>query len=224
MRFSVIIPTLNEAPTIEQQINYIKSLDKNVEIIISDGGSNDNTVEIAKKQGAKIIKSKPGRGTQQRTGAKKATGDILLFLHADTILPRVAFSILTRYFDDPSKLVATFKIHFHPPFMILRLIAVFTRFDTVITKFGDQCIVIRRSFYNQIGGFPDIPLFEDVNLLDRARRYTRIGSIPGVVVSSTRRFKRNGALRQLIWNAWLILLYYIGRSPDKLASMYKINL
>lgn len=224
MRFSVIIPTLNEAPTIGQQINYIKSLDQNVEIIISDGGSSDNTVEIVKKQGAKMIKSKPGRGTQQRAGAKKAKGDILLFLHADTILPRNAFSILNRYFDDPSNLVATFKIHFHPPFLILRLISVFTRFDTVITKFGDQCIVIRRSFYNQLGGFSDIPLFEDVYLLDRARKCTRVGSIPGIVVSSTRRFKRNGVLRQLIWNAWLVLLYYLGRAPDKLAEMYRISL
>lgn len=224
MRFSVIIPTLNEAPTIGQQINYIKSLNQNVEIIISDGGSTDNTAEIAKKQGAKVIESKPGRGTQQRAGAKTAKGDILLFLHADTVLPRDAFSIIPRFFDDPSNLVATFKINFHPPFLILRLIEIFTRFDTIITKFGDQCIVIRQSFYNQIGGFPDIPLFEDVYLLDRARKHTRVGSIPSTVVSSTRRFKRNGALKQLIWNAWLVLLYYLGRPPDRLAEMYRISL
>lgn len=224
MRFSIVIPTLNEAAIIKQQITLIQSLTESTEIIIADGGSSDDTIQIANSLGAKIIKSKPGRGTQLRAGAEKATGEILVFLHADTVLPRNAFTVIADHFREPDNLIATFRIHFHPPFLILRLISVFTRFDTVITKFGDQCIVIRHDFYTRIGGFPDWPLFEELCLLDNARKHTTIRSLPATVVSSSRRFRRNRVLRQLIWNAWLILLFYAGRSPERLAEMYRRKL
>lgn len=224
MRFSVVIPTLNEAAIIKQQIRYIRGLNESAEIIVADGGSSDETVQIAKNCRAKIVQSKPGRGTQLKAGAMAASGDILVFLHADTTLPSDAFIVMGNFFSRHDNLIATFRVHFHPPFLILRLISVFTRFDTVITKFGDQCIVIRRDLYDYLGGFSDWPLFEDLYLLDKARKHTTIRSLPRIVVSSSRRFKRNGVIRQLIWNAWLILLYYNGSLPEKLSEMYRRKL
>lgn len=224
MRFSVVIPTLNEATIIEQQIIQIRRLNKSAEIIVADGGSSDETVQLAEKHRAKVIHSRAGRGTQLRTGAEAASGDILVFLHADTVLPGDAFNVMTDFFSRGKNLIATFRIHFYPPYLILRMISSFTRFDTIITKFGDQSIVIKRSFYDHIGGFPDYPLFEDIYLLENARKHTSIRSLPSYVISSSRRFKRNGVARQLIWNAWLVLLYYAGWSPDKLSEMYRRKL
>lgn len=224
MRFSVIIPTLNEEKNIEKQIEHIKRINPNAEIIVSDGGSTDKTIQIAEKKGVKVIKSQPGRGTQQRTGAMEAASEILLFLHADTRLPDNAFEQIERIFEDPSCLIATFRIRFYPQFTILRMVSIFSRFDTLITRFGDQCIIVRRSFYDFLGGFPEWMLFEDINLLEKARKYTRIRSIPSCVVTSSRRFQRNGVIRQLFWNAWLVLLYHLGRSPSRLAEMYRRRL
>lgn len=224
MRFSVIIPTFNEEENIETQIQYIKALNGDAEIIVVDGGSSDNTVRLAQRNKVKVLKSEPGRGTQLRVGASEASNEILLFLHADSRLPVDAFQQIRQFFSDSGCLMATFRISFSPTYLLLRVVSLFTRFDTLITRFGDQCIVTRRCFYDHIGGFPEWRLFEDVYLLERAREYTTIRSMPSMVVSSSRRFKRNGVFRQLVWNAWIILLYRFGWSPDKLAEMYRREL
>ena len=224
MEFSVIIPTLNEENIIEKQITHIRKLNPETEIIIADGGSQDATVQIAKQNGAKITYSKPGRGTQQKSGAKKASNEILLFLHADTWLPTNAFTQIEQHFSNPTLLIATFRISFYPQRTLLKIISPFSRYDTFITRFGDQCIVIRREFYEHIGGFPELKLFEDIYLLEKARKYTQIHSIPSQVVTSSRRFQKNGVLKQLLWNTWLILLYLLGRNPEKLAEMYRKKL
>jgi rSAM/selenodomain-associated transferase 2 len=220
MRFSVIIPTLNEENHIERQIKHINKLNPETEIIIVDGGSQDATMKIAKQNGTKVIHTRPGRGTQQRAGGKIARNDILLFLHADTRLPDNVFTLIKQNFSDPTCIIATFRISFYPQHNLLKIISLFSRYDTPFTRFGDQCIVIRRDFYTHIGGFPEWKLFEDINLLEKARKYTQINSIPSQVVTSSRRFQKNGVLKQLLWNTWLILLYYLGRDPEKLAEMY----
>lgn len=224
MKYSIVIPTINEEHRIGKQIRYIRRLKKECEIIVVDGGSSDKTIEIAKKAGVTVICSKQGRGTQLKAGAEASSGDIFVFLHTDTKLPSNAFSILQKFFEIQDNLIATFRINFQPPYFLLKIVSVFVRFDTFLTKFGDQSITIRNSFYKQLGGFPDWPLFEDVYIFNQARKYTKIHTLPGVVQSSSRRFKKNGVLRQLIWNAWLIFLYYNGRSPEKLSRMYKRNL
>lgn len=224
MRFSVIIPTINEEENIETQIQYIKALNGDVEIIVVDGGSSDNTVRLALRNRVRVLYSKPGRGTQLRVGASEASNEILLFLHADSRLPVDAFQKIRQFFSDSSCLMATFRISFSPTYLLLRVVSLFTKFDTLITRFGDQCIVTRRWFYDHIGGFPEWRLLEDVYLLEKAREYTTIRSMPSMVVSSSRRFKRNGVFRQLVWNAWIILLYLFGWSPDKLAEMYRREL
>ncbi len=221
-RFSVIIPTLNEEKNIFGLVQ--KLVREGVEVIVADGGSVDKTIEVARRAGAKVVESGSGRGIQCNAGAKVASGDILLFLHADTMLPNLVFEKLAVFFSDPRRMVGTFMIRFTPSQWLLDLISVFSRFDSVFTRFGDQCIVIRRGFFNHICGFPDWSLFEDVNILQKSRLLTVVHSLPGRVTSSSRRFMRNGVVRQLVWNAWLLFLYLLGRSPVKLAEMYQRSL
>jgi rSAM/selenodomain-associated transferase 2 len=220
MKFSVIIPALNEGERIGGLVLGLKKQSEDIEVIVVDGGSQDETREEAIAAGATVLDSERGRGNQCNAGAMVATGDILLFLHADTSLPQDSFKKLETFFSVPSHNIGTFKISFKPVNWLLDFISWFSNFDTIFTRFGDQCIVLRRRLLEAIGGFPDWPLFEDLRLLQKARRVTKIHSLPGSVETSSRRFLENGVVRQLLWNAWLITLYLLGKSPERLAAMY----
>ena len=198
----------------------VKSLLK-AEIIIVDGGSTDSTKEICEKEHVKIISSPKGRGTQFRIGAQTASNNCLLFLHADTRLPQDTSTKLSEFFSKPEKKIGAFTIKFKPSYFVLDLISAASRYDSFLTSFGDQCIFIRREFYEEIGGFPDWPLFEDVKMFQKARKVTKVHKIRGPVISSSRRFKRNGVISQLSLNTWLILLYHWGVHPRELVKHYR---
>lgn len=223
MKFSVIIPTLNEAKFIRTTIQHIRDLDESAEIIIADGESSDETVQLCQKAKVDVEFAKRGRGSQCNTGAAKASGDVLLFLHADTFLPENAFELMTNYFSDHNIQIGTFRLAFDSRNAMLRFYCSFTKFDSMFTRFGDQCIVIRKSFFNEIGGFPDWPLFEDVHLLRLARRRTKIISFPSKVITSARRFVTRGIIRTQILNGFLLLLYLFGVSPILLANWYAVR-
>jgi rSAM/selenodomain-associated transferase 2 len=223
MKFSVIIPTLNEAKFIRTTIQRIRDLDETVEIVIADGESSDETVRLCQKATVNVEFAKRGRGSQCNTGAAKASGDVLLFLHADTFLPENAFELMTNYFSDHNIQIGTFRLAFDSQNAMLRFYCSFTKFDSMFTRFGDQCIVIRKSFFNEIGGFPDWPLFEDVHLLRLARRQTKIISFPLKVITSSRRFVARGIIRTQILNGFLLLLYLFGVSPILLANWYAVR-
>jgi rSAM/selenodomain-associated transferase 2 len=220
MKFSVIIPTLNEAAFIEPTIQRIRDLNGSAQIIIADGGSSDETVQLCQKAESEVVCSQLGRGSQCNAGADKASGDILLFLHADTLLPENTFELLCDYFSNEQINIGTFRLSFDSPNPILRFYCAFTKFDSIFTRFGDQCIVVRKSFFYEIGGFPDWPLFEDVHLLRLARLRTSVISFPSPVITSARRFKRRGIIRTQIFNGFLLLLYLFGVSPVLLANWY----
>jgi hypothetical protein len=148
-------------------------------------------------------------------------GSILIFLHADTTLPHEAFVVLNNIFADPKVKIGTFRLRFDNDNWFLRVCGYLTRFDSILTRFGDQCIVVRRNFFDELGGFPEWPLFEDVDFLRRARRRTRIHSFPAEVLTSAHKFKKNGPIRQQIKNGSLILKYLAGVSPEKLAMEYR---
>lgn len=219
--FSVIIPTLNEAARVRRTIRHVRELYPAVEIIVVDGGSGDGTVEQSLREGAKVVESCCGRGNQCNAGARQASGEILLFLHADTSLPNRAFDLLTRCFNNPQTQIGTFRLKFDRDKWILGVYAYFSCFDSIFTRFGDQCIVVRRAFFEEIGGFPEWPLFEDVHFLRRARKHTRIVSFPSAVSTSARRFIKIGIIRTQLINGWLILKYLCGVSPEKLAEQYR---
>jgi rSAM/selenodomain-associated transferase 2 len=220
-KFSVIIPSFNEAARIEKAIQCVLLWNRRTQVIVADCGSSDDTASIARCAGVEVIESNPGRGVQCNAGAKRATGDVFVFLHADTIVPLKAFELLERFFENGDVQVGTFRLAFDENRWLLRAYAAFTRFDTLLTRFGDQCIVIRKSFFEELGGFPDWPLFEDVHLLRMARRRTRIHSFPARVTTSARRFTKTGLVRTQMINGWLMLQYLLGVSPVKLAGQYQ---
>jgi rSAM/selenodomain-associated transferase 2 len=219
--FSVIIPVLNEERRIGACIENIRVLSPRAQIIVVDGLSRDKTAEIAQNLGVLVCSSDPGRGTQSNQGAKRAKGEILVFLHVDTKLPEGSFDFLKERFADPKLQIGTFRMRFDRDHWFLGLCGFMTQFDSVWTRFGDQCIVVRKSFFEEISGFPDWPLFEDVEFLRRARRKTSIGSFPLQVVTSARRFEKNGILRQQMFNGLLLMQFLTGADVGKLAERYR---
>lgn len=220
-RFSVIVPALNEAGAITACVSRVRSLCPDAELIVVDGGSTDGTMARAKQAGATVHETAAGRGLQLNAGAALATGDVFVFLHADTRLPEDAFAILQRAFGQQGVQIGTFRLDFDQAHWMFEIYRALSRFDSVLTTFGDQCIVIRASLFERLGGFPEWPLFEDVALLQRARRHTRVQSFPAAVITSGRRFRREGILRQTLRNGWLMLQYLCGVSPQKLAVKYE---
>lgn len=220
MTFSVIVPTLDEELVIGSCLAHLRSIAPDVEVIVADGGSRDSTVAIAREHGALVRHCRRGRGTQCNAGAALASGDVLLFLHADTRLPADAFSGLGVFLQNQRVNIGTFRLRFDVRHRLLDMYSRLARFDTVFTRFGDQCIVVRKSFFTAIGGFPEWPLFEDVGLLQKARQRTRIYWMPGTVTTSARRFLENGVIRQQLRDGWYLLQYLMGVSPQKLAAKY----
>ncbi|MFC1846010.1 TIGR04283 family arsenosugar biosynthesis glycosyltransferase [Chloroflexota bacterium] len=221
MKISVVIPTLNEEATLHSCISNIKEVDPEIEIIVADGGSIDDTVRIAQVMGVRLCYSKRGRGIQCNTGADIATGDVLVFLHADTRLPDGAFQKLLEIFSDDRVQCGTFRISFDFDHWFLRFLSFISRFDLGIFRFGDQCLVARKSFFESIYGFPEWRLFEDFELVRRARKKTRIWRFPMTVTASARRFIQNGIFRQQAINVGYTVLFLLGTSPEKLADKYE---
>ncbi len=220
LKFTVVIPTLNEGGRLLSCIQRVRQLNTAAQIVVADGGSTDDTVHSAVQQNAIVCRSKSGRGTQCNAGATVATGEILVFLHADTLLPMDAFELLNRYFRDEQVQIGTFRLGFDEDRWLLKCYGFFTRFDSIFTRFGDSCIVVRKSFFTAIGGFPDWPLFEDVRLLQVARKETRVHSFPAQVITSARKFIQYGLVRQQLRNGALMIRYLLGTAPEKLALLY----
>lgn len=221
VEFSVIIPAINEAGRIGACVARVRRLAPDSQVIVADGGSQDETAAQARQAGAQVVVACPGRGTQCNAGAALAEGALLLFLHADTLLPEAAFPLLRHTFADSQVQIGSFRLAFAEPHWLLRTYAWFSRFDTVFTRFGDQCIVVRRAFFAHLGGFPPWPLFEDVGLLQQARRQTRVYSFPATVTTSARRYLQVGVVRQQMRNLGLILQYLAGAPPEDLARQYE---
>jgi len=219
-KFSVIIPTLNEEEHVGARIDEIRNICPAAQVLVADGGSTDRTREIVREKSAALVVSPRGRGTQCNAGAEAATGDILVFLHADTILPHDAFMALDRSFQDRNTHIGTFHVKSDLDHYILRLDSFCTRLDCVFTRFGDRCITMRRSFFDKLGGFPELEYFEDVELLQKARKFTGIRLFPATVVTSGRRFREQGVARQYFFDAWLMVQYFLGASPQRLSKKY----
>lgn len=214
---TVIVPTLNDAATLDATLTAAVQSLPGSRLIVVDGQSSDRTREIAARHGAKIVVTRRGRGHQYRAGAACAETDWLLFLPPDAILPAETGIVFGNFIQQMDVQVATFRLRFDRAHWFLRACGWCTRFDSVFTRFGSQGILIRREFYDALGGFPDWPLFEDVALLQRARAATRIHSLPATVTASARRFNQRGPVVQQWHNARLLIRYLTGTPVAELA-------
>ena len=222
MSLSIVIPTLNEEAALGATLESGCRSAPGSEIVVADGGSRDATLDVARSfPGVRTVVAPRGRGPQMNAGAAAATGDVLLFLHADTHLPPDAGVLVASALEDPRVVGGSFFLGFDSAHPILRLSSIASRLNVRWATYGDQAFFLRRSVFEQVGGFAPVPLFEDVELQGRIRRLGRCVKIQRPVTSSARRFLRVGVVRQQVRNALLLVAYHLGVSPIRLAGWYE---
>ena len=230
-RISVIIPTLNEADYLSDTLGSLRDAE-NVEVLVVDGGSNDGTTEIAEREGCRVLRSPPGRALQMNAGARAASGPILLFLHADTCLPPGFDSAVRSALQEPgvghrgeAVVGGAFRLRIGAPGWPLRIIeqAVNIRSRVLQMPYGDQGIFVQKKTFQELGGFPVLPVMEDFEFVRRLRHRgrIRIASLP--VTTSGRRWQKLGPWRTTWINQRVVLGYYLGVSPERLAVWYAVR-
>ncbi|MDA8139478.1 MAG: TIGR04283 family arsenosugar biosynthesis glycosyltransferase [Desulfobacteraceae bacterium] len=218
---SIIIPTLNEAEQIAQTIAHVKAAD--IEVIVADGGSQDETPALAHQAGAKVIQAPKGRARQQNQGARASQGQALLFLHADTRLPSDFGAQVFEVLLNPDVALGAFHFrtdwdHWAMPWIEW---AANVRSRWLKMPYGDQAMFMRRTRFDQIGGFPDAPIAEDLYLARKMGRKGRVELAPGVAITSGRRWRSIGIARTTWINYRIALGCLLGTHPRKLASLYQ---
>ncbi|MCM2373966.1 TIGR04283 family arsenosugar biosynthesis glycosyltransferase [Aporhodopirellula aestuarii] len=218
---SVIVPTLNEEQCLEQTLRGIVGL-PNVEVIVTDGGSEDRTIDIARHMGATVVLANPGRGCQMNAGAAVASGDVLLFLHADTQLPE-SFHQHVRATLQRGVIAAAFSLLIDGDHFGLRWIEKGVNFRSRFLgrPYGDQGLFVSAKSFYKLGGFPNWPLMEDVELCRRLRKRGAISLAEAAVTTSARRWLRLGILKTTLINQLCIASYHLGVSPAKLDQWYR---
>jgi rSAM/selenodomain-associated transferase 2 len=222
-RVSVIISTLNEEVTVKPCLESAKRLNP-LEIIVVDGGSIDNTAKIAEQEGATVICSPKGRGIQMNRGASIAKGEILLFLHADTVMPKTGVSFTSESFN--GHIGGFFKLKFDDNSLPTRLVELFANFRARLFSlpYGDQAMFIKKDVFEKVGGFREYPFLEDIDMALRIKKFGKLKYIPLEVVASSRRLKKGYLLSPVfvsLRNVVIALLFMLGVRPSKLAKLYK---
>jgi rSAM/selenodomain-associated transferase 2 len=218
---SVIIPTLNEEDTLDATLETLSV--SSAQIIVADGGSNDSTVELAKKFGATVIQVETGRSDQMNQGAKLATGRILLFLHADTILPSGWEHEVIKTPDKPGVVCGAFSFKLDADSPVLRLIERLANFRSRFFQapYGDQALFLKAEIFFRIGGYAKMPIMEDFDLVRRLRKIGKVVTCEAHATTSARRWQELGPIKTTLINQAMILGYYMGVSPAKLAEFYR---
>lgn len=220
-KYSIIIPTRNEEYFLKKNLEKLKSFNRDFQIIISDGGSKDNTLYIAQQFNCIVVNSNPGRGIQLNAGAAVALGDVLIFLHADSFLPDNSFDLIEKTFSDNAIKIARFKLGFDFDSKLLEFYKKFTIYDSQFTRFGDSAIIVRRDFFKELNGFNERQTFEDVDFFNKASRKSKIYLIDDYVSSSARRFISDGLIRRQFYNILLFIAYLLRFNQKFLYRMYK---
>jgi rSAM/selenodomain-associated transferase 2 len=220
-RLTIVIPVLNEAAIIAGALQALAPLRaRGAEVIVADGGSHDTTVQLAQPLADRVITAPPGRGAPLNVGAVLGSGDALLFLHADTTLPENADRLIAAALAHRPWGRFDIRIAGRHPFLavIARMINWRSRLTGIAT--GDQAIFVTREAFLAVGGFPDLPLMEDIAISQRLKRLCRPFCIATPAVTSGRRWEQNGVLHTILLMWRLRLSYYLGVEPARLARRY----
>ncbi len=227
MQISVIIPTLNEQDHIAKAIESAWKIGVEgpqvAEVIVVDAGSTDRTASVAKDSGASVIKSEKGRGIQLAKGINSSTGEWILMLHADCVLDLSVGSQLKTVFQNDQLIHGAMRQKIDRAGAKYRLLEWGNRkrIEWFSLPYGDQAIFMRRAAYEEIGGMPDMPLMEDVELMTRLRSKAKPALIEGPVHISARRWEKNGVVRQTLKNWFLLAAYRLGVSAERIADWYR---
>lgn len=219
---SVIIPALNESTAIAATLESLQALRAHRhELIVVDGGSSDDTAAVAAARCDRVLQAERGRARQMNAGAAAARGELLWFVHADTLVPARALEALTAALAQGRRW-GRFDVRLSGTAPSLRLIAWAMNRRSCLTGVatGDQGIFVERALFEAVGGFPDIPLMEDVALCKRLRRHSRPACLPGPLVTSSRRWERDGVWRTVLLMWRLRLAYFLGADPRRLHRAY----
>ncbi len=227
-RVSVVIPVLNEARSIVATLESVASGFPGAQIVVVDGGSRDGTPSLVQAWAERcrfelhLLHSTPGRAAQMNCGAAQAVGDVLLFLHADTVLPAQAGRAVQQALSHPQVAGGAFRHGFQEDSPGLRMVSAWSNLRSRWWRnfYGDQAMFVRREVFGRLGGFRNLPLFEDLDLSRRMRQMGATALVPLAVRTSGRRFLHGGLLRTLWRNLRLKLRYAMGRDLRRLAQDY----
>ncbi|WP_196782185.1 TIGR04283 family arsenosugar biosynthesis glycosyltransferase [Bremerella volcania] len=224
-RLSIVIPTLNEVKNLAETLHAVNSRctsEKDLEVIVADGGSKDDTVQIALQHQAKVVQCKPGRGIQLNAGAALASGGHLLFLHADALLP-FRYDEVIRNTLHGKTIAGAFRLKIDHDTPGLRLVAQLANLRSRFLQrpYGDQGLFLRSQTLYEVGGFRNWPLMEDIELGQRLRKRGRIAMADVSMTVSARRWRKRGVVRTTCMNQAILLAWRMGISPERLALWYR---
>ena len=220
-RISVIVPTLNEHACLTATLNAL-ALAPGDELIVVDAGSTDGTPDIARRYTSRFYQGPRGRAQQMNHGAWHARGDVLLFLHADTLLPADGLDAVRSALQQPDTVGGAFRLIIAPATPALRLVAWGTNLRSRVggLPYGDQALFVPRRIFDELGGYDDVPFMEDIRLVQALRRRGRLIILPQAVATSGRRWQRDGVLFTTVRNIVLMTLYFCGVRPATLKRWY----
>lgn len=218
---SIVIPTLNEEGCIGETLAGLAG-QPGVEVIVADGGSRDATASLAMTAGARVIEAPRGRGCQQNAGARAARGRVLLFLHADTRLPEGFAAQIHKTLGQPGVVAGAFRFAVAAAGWRFRLLeqCVNWRAGWLELPYGDQALFLPAARFQAMGGFRELALLEDLELVLRLRKMGRIALLAAPALTSARRWQRLGLVRTTAVNQLILLGFYCGFTPDRLARWY----
>ncbi len=221
MKLTVIVPTLNEAAHLGASLS---SLPREAEVVVTDGGSTDETISIATRAGARVVTGSRGRARQMNRGVDAARGDTLLFLHADCTLGPDAYHQLETALDDDDDVIGgSFRMSIRDASWGLKWIAATSnaRARYLQTPYGDQALFVRRSAFEKLGGFPEIPFMEDVALVRKLKRLGKLVRVNETVTTGARHWQQLGSVRTTLLNWSMVTLYLLGVPAERLEPYYR---
>ncbi len=218
---AIVIPTYNEASTLPQALKRLDGLCAD-ELIFVDGGSTDESRALIQAQGHRCLFSELGRAKQMNTGAQNTESDIILFLHIDTSLSSSDISSIKKSYNQ-GFLSGRFNIKLSNPAITYCIISFFINLRSRLSRIstGDQGMFVRRDVFDAVGGFPDLPLMEDVAMSKRLKQVGKVACLSGKLTTSSRRWEQHGIVRTVMLMWKIRFLYWLGISPAKLVMMYR---